>query len=397
MTTGTANHAASAQTGERTRLTLIMTGFLLCVFAVSTAELLVAGLLPQLAVAFGVSTAGAGGAVTAYALGVVIGGPLVTVATARLPRKGLTLGLVGLFAAGTVLCATTSAFGLLLTGRVIAAMAQATLFALSLVTVTSLVPPERAGRAIATVVSGFTVATVLGVPLGALTGQQFGWRAPFFALAGVALAGGALLAAVMPKRPAGGSTLAAELKLLSSKQIVIAIATTVVGLAGVGTVFTYIAPLLMEVTGFGATTVSVLLLVYGAGSVLGNLLAGRCADLAPAATLRIVFGCLVVVLGTMPWSARSAAGAVASVLALGLLCTATIAPLQRIILRHAGEAPMLSVTVNVSGFNLAGAIGAMLGGGMVAAGKLPWLGLAGAVLAAGGLGLSFVVIRRTPD
>ena len=396
MTTGTANPTASAETGRPTRIALIMTGFLLCVFAVSTAELLVAGLLPQLAVAFGVSTAGAGNAVTAYALGVVIGGPLVTVATARLPRKGLTLGLVGLFAVGTVLCATTSAFGLLLAGRVIAATAQATLFALSLVTVTSLVPPERAGRAIATVVSGFTVATVLGVPLGALTGQQFGWRAPFFALAGVALAGGTLLAGVMPKKAAGASTLAGELKLLSSKQILLAIATTVVGLAGVGTVFTYIAPLLMEVTGFGATTVSVLLLVYGAGSVLGNLLAGRYADLAPAATLRIVFGCLVVVLGTLPWSARSAPGAVAAVLALGLLCTATIAPLQRIILRHAGEAPMLSVTVNVSGFNLAGAIGAMLGGGLVAAGMLPWIGLAGAVLAAGGLGLSFVVVRRTP-
>jgi len=396
MTTGTANPTASAETGRPTRIALIMTGFLLCVFAVSTAELLVAGLLPQLAVAFGVSTAGAGNAVTAYALGVVIGGPLVTVATARLPRKGLTLGLVGLFAVGTVLCATTTAFGLLLAGRVIAATAQATLFALSLVTVTSLVPPERAGRAIATVVSGFTVATVLGVPLGALTGQQFGWRAPFFALAGVALAGGTLLAGVMPKKAAGASTLAGELKLLSSKQILLAIATTVVGLAGVGTVFTYIAPLLMEVTGFGATTVSVLLLVYGAGSVLGNLLAGRYADLAPAATLRIVFGCLVVVLGTLPWSARSAPGAVAAVLALGLLCTATIAPLQRIILRHAGEAPMLSVTVNVSGFNLAGAIGAMLGGGLVAAGMLPWIGLAGAVLAAGGLGLSFVVVRRTP-
>ncbi|MGI5125267.1 MFS transporter [Pseudonocardia sp. CA-107938] len=384
--------ATSARTG---RAVPVIAGFLLCIFAVATAELLVGGLLPQIAADLDVSVAGSGQLVTAYALGVVIGGPVITVLTARLPRKGLTLGLVALFVAGSVVSALASSYGLMLAGRVLAALAQGTLFAVSLVVVTAVVPPERAGRAIAVVVFGLTVATVLGVPLGALLGQAFGWRTPFLAVAVVATVGGAVLAAAMPRTPAPTTGARSELRVLRRRPVLLAIATTAVGFAGVGTVLTYLVPLLTEVSGFSAGAASLLLLAYGVGSLVGNLVAGRLTDVSPTVTVRLVFLGLTVVLAALPFAATSQPAVVVTVLVFGLLATATIAPLQGLILRHAAEAPTLSVAVNVSGFNLANALGAALGGGLVAAGALRWNGLAGAALALVGLGLAWLAASRT--
>lgn len=372
----------------------VLAGFLLCIFAVGTAELLVGGLLPQISADLRVSVAGSGQLVTAYALGVVIGGPLITVLTARLPRKGLVLGLVALFIAGSLVSAAATSYGLLLAGRVVAALSQGTLFAVSLVVVTAVVPPERAGRAIAVVVSGLTVATVLGVPLGALLGQAFGWRTPFLAIAVVAAAGGAVLAVAMPRTPAPQTGARSELRVLRRRPVLLAIATTAVGFAGVGTVLTYLVPLLTEVSGFSAGVASVLLLAYGVGSLLGNLAAGRLTDVSPTMTVRLVFLGLTLVLAALPFAAPSKPAVVVAVLVFGLLATATIAPLQGMLLRHAADAPTLSVAVNVSGFNLANALGAALGGGFVAAGALRWNGLAGAVLALAGLGLTWLAVSR---
>jgi DHA1 family inner membrane transport protein len=370
----------------------VMAGFLLCIFAIGTAEFLIAGLLPQVAADMKVSVAAAGQTVTAYAVGVVIGGPLVTMMTARLPRKGLTLGLIALFIVGTAVSASAASYEMLLTGRVVAALSQGTLYAIALIVVTTVVPAERAGRAIAVVVSGLTFATLLGVPLGALVGERFGWQAPIIATGVIAAVGGALLAVAMPRQPAPATGIRDELRVLMRRPVVLAIATTAVGFAGVGTVFTYIAPLLTQVTGFAASTVSALLLAYGAGSVLGNLGAGRLTDISPAMTLRIVFVGLMVLLAVMPFAATWPPTAVIAVLALGLLSTATVAPLQRLLLSHAGDAPTLAVAVNVGGFNLATAIGSAIGDGIVAAGALRWNGLAGAVLTLFGLALSFLAV-----
>jgi MFS family permease len=269
--------------------------------------------------------------------------------------------------------------------------------------VTSVVPPERAGRAIATVVSGLTFATLLGVPLGAMIGQRFGWRAPFAAFAIIALAGGIILAASMPRTPTPPTGIRGELRVLARRPVLLAIATTAIGFAGVGTVLTYIVPLLTQVTGFATTVVSALLLAYGGGSVLGNLAAGRPTDISLTMTLRIVFIGLAVVLAVLPFAATWRPTDAMAVLGLGLLSTAAIAPLQGLILRHAAEAPTLSVAVNVSGFNLANALGSAIGGGMVAAGALRWNGLAGAALAVIGLGVSYLAIlvrrprRTSPD
>jgi len=394
MTPATAAPRTPASTATR-RAIPIIAGFLLCIFAIGTAELLVSGLLPQIAADVQVSVASTGQLVTAYALGVVIGGPLITVLTARMPRKGLVLGLIALFIAGSLLSAAATSYGLLVASRVLAALAQGTLFAISMVVVTTVVPPDRAGRAIAIVVSGLTVATVLGVPLGALLGQAFGWRMPFLAIAVIAAAGGAVLAVTLPRTPAPTTGARSELRVLLRRPVLLAITTTAIGFAGVGVVLTYLMPLLTQVSGFSAGMASALLLAYGAGSLLGNLAAGRLTDVSPTMTARIVFLGLTVILAVLPFAAPSQPATIVAVLAFGLLATATIAPLQGLILRHAADAPTLSIAVNVSGFNLANALGAALGGGIVAAGAVRWTGLAGAILALAGLGLSCLATSRT--
>ncbi|MGW4500034.1 MFS transporter [Micromonospora sp. NPDC004336] len=365
------------------------------VFVVGTSEYLIAGLLPQVGADLHVSVGTAGQAVTAYALGVVVGGPIVALLTARLPRRGLAVGLMLLFAAGSAISAVAPSFGVLLAGRVVSSLSHAAFLALALVTATRVVPAEKTGSAIATVASGFTVATLLGVPLGALLGQSAGWRAPFGLLAALALAGAVLLAAVLPREAAPSTRLRDEVRVVTRRPVMLAIATTAVGFSGVATVFTYIAPLLTRVAGFSAATVSGLLLAYGAGSFLGNLTAGKLTDRSMSATVRGVFGGLAGTLLLIPFALVWQPTAVVAVLVLGLLATATIAPLQGLILRHAGAAPTLAVSVNVGAFNLGAAAGSVIGGAIVAAGALRWTGLAGAVLSLVGLALTYLVLPRT--
>ncbi|WP_344577685.1 MFS transporter [Nonomuraea roseoviolacea] len=366
------------------------------VFVVGTSEYLISGLLPQVGADLKVSVGTAGQAVTVYALGVVVGGPVVAVLTARTPRKGLALGLMLLFAAGSAISALAPSYEVLLAGRLVSSFSHAAFLALALVMATGVVPPERSGTAISAVASGFTVATLLGVPLGTLLGDAAGWRAPFAVLTALALAAVALLAAVLPRRPAPATRLRDEVRVVTRRPVLLAIATTAVGFSGVSAVFTYIAPLLTRVSGFSSTAVSGLLLAYGAGSFLGNLVAGRLTDRSMSATVRGVLGGLAGVLVLMPFAAVRQPSAVAAVLVLGLLATATIAPLQGLILRHAGEAPTLAVSANVGAFNLGAAAGSAVGGVIVAAGALRWAGLAGAALSLAGLALTYLALPREP-
>ncbi|WP_018545796.1 MFS transporter [Streptomyces sp. LaPpAH-108] len=373
---------------------VILAALCVSVCVVGTSEYLVAGLLPQVAADLGVSVGAAGQTVTAYGLGVVVGGPVVTLATARVPRKLLAVALMLLFATGSAVSACAPSYEVLLAGRVLSSLGHATFFALCLVVAGRIVPAEQVGRATAAVVSGLTAATLLGVPLGALLGERTGWRTPFTVLTGLALLGTALLAVVLPRQSAGPAGARAEIRVMARRPVLLALATTAVGFAGVATVFTYLAPLLTHVTGFPASVVSALLLAYGAGSFLGNIVAGRLTDLAPAATLRGVFAALTVLLACTPFAATWQPTAALAVLLLGLLATATIAPLQGLILRHAQEAPTLAVSVNVGAFQLATAMGSAIGGAVVAAGALRWTGAAGAVLSALGLALSVYALPR---
>lgn len=375
---------------------LVLAGFVLLVFCTASAEYLVAGLLPQLASDASVSIAAAGQTVTAYALGVAIGGPIVTVLTARLPRKGLAIGLGVLFVAGTVLTVLAPSFAWIIVGRVVSACSQATLFAISLTTATALMGPDRQGRAIAIVTSGLTVATVLGVPLGALLGGGTNWRLPFAVIAAAAVLGTVLLALTMPRTPAPTTGVSDEIRTLLRGPVLLAVATTVIGFAGVSVVFTYLVPLLTDVTGILASVIPALLLAYGAGGFVGNLIAGRLVDLSLRKTLVGVFIALILTLAAFPLVAGHPVPMIGLVLILGLLSTATIAPLQSLVLRHAGAAPTLSLAVNVGAYNLAIAIGSALGGLGVAAGLIRWGGFGGAAFAILGLILTVLALRATP-
>lgn len=390
------NLEQSSPASTLARPVLVLAGFVLLVFCTGTAEYLVAGVLPQLADDLSVSIATAGQTVTAYALGVAIGGPIVTVLTARLPRKGLALALGVVFIAGTVLTVLAPSYGWVIVGRVVSACSQATLFAIGLTTATGLMGPARQGQAIAIVSSGLTVATVLGVPLGALLGGNTSWRIPFVIVAAAATLGVVLLAAAMPRTPAPTTGVSDEIRTLLRGPVLLAVATTVIGFAGVSVVFTYLVPLLSDVTGMAAGIIPALLLAYGVGGFAGNLIAGRLADLSLGKTLVGVFLALIVTLAAFPLVAEFPIPMIGLVLILGLLSTATIAPLQSLVLRHAGAAPTLSLAVNVGAFNLANAIGSALGGLGVAAGLLQWGGFGGAVFAILGLLLTALALRATP-
>lgn len=374
----------------------MLAGFVLLVFCTGTAEYLVAGVLPQLAANVSVSIAAAGQTVTAYALGVAIGGPIVTVLTARLPRKGLALALGVVFVAGTVLTVFAPTYAWVIVGRVVSACSQATLFAIGLTTATGLMGPARQGQAIAIVSSGLTVATVLGVPLGVLLGGSTSWRIPFVIVAAAATLGVLLLTVAMPRTPAPTTGVRDEIRTLLRGPVLLAVSTTVIGFAGVSVVFTYLVPLLSEVTGIAASVIPALLLAYGAGGFVGNLIAGRLADLSLGRTLVGVFLALIATLAAFPLLAGRPVPMIGLVLVLGLLSTATIAPLQSLVLRHADAAPTLSLAVNVGAFNLANAIGSALGGLGVAAGLLRWGGFGGAAFAILGLVLTALALRATP-
>lgn len=390
------NVEQSSPSSAPTRPSLVLAGFVLLVFCTGTAEYLVAGVLPQLAADLSVSVAAAGQTVTAYALGVAIGGPIVTVLTARLPRKGLALGLGAVFVVGIVLTVLAPTYGWVIVGRVVSASSQATLFAIGLTTAAGLMGPGRQGQAIAIVSSGLTVATVLGVPLGALLGGTTSWRIPFVVVAAAAAVGVLLIAAAMPRTAAPTTGVGDEIRTLLRGPVLLAVATTVIGFAGVSVVFTYLVPLMSEVTGIVASVIPALLLAYGVGGFAGNLIAGRLTDLSLGKTLVGVFVALIVTLAAFPLVAEHPVLMVAAVLVLGLLSTATIAPLQSLVLRHAGAAPTLSLAVNVGAFNLANAIGSALGGIGVAAGLLQWGGLGGAGFAVLGLILTALALRAAP-
>lgn len=377
----------------RQRPGLVLTAFTLLVFCTGAAEYLVSGVLPQLADNFSVSVATAGQAVTAYALGVAIGGPIITAATTRIPRKTLALYLSAVFVLGMVTVVVAPSFWLVIVGRVVSASSQATLFAIGLTTTTSLLGEGKQGRAIAIVGSGLTVATVLGVPLGAFLSGLTTWRAPFVIIAVCAVLALALLAWVMPRTDAPTTGVVDEIRNLAHLPVLLAVGTTVVGFAGVSVVFTYLVPLLSQVTGISAGIIPAVLFAYGVGGFAGNLVAGHLADISLGKTLVGVFVALAVTCALFPFVAPLPIPMIVLVLALGVLSTATIAPLQSLVLRHASAAPTLSLAVNVSAFNLAIAVGSALGGFGVSAGLLRWNGIAGAVFALAGLLLTSLALK----
>ncbi len=256
-------------------------------FGIGTTEFVIMGLLQQVATDLGVSITAAGLLISGYALGVFVGAPVLTLLSARWPRKAVLVVLMLIFTVGNVACALAPDYMTLMAARVLTSLAHGTFFGVGAVVATSLVAPERRASAISLMFAGLTVATLLGVPAGAWLGLHFGWRATFWAVAGIGVLASVAVALWVPAgvRGATPAPWRQEVAALARPQVLLALLMTVVGFAGVFTVFTYIQPLLVQVTGFSVAAVSPVLLVFGAGMIAGNLLGGRLADRWPQATL----------------------------------------------------------------------------------------------------------------
>lgn len=364
-------------------------------FGIGTTEFVIMGLLPEVATDFGVSIPMAGFLVTGYALGVVLGAPLMTVLGTRISRKRMLMLLMGLFIAGNLLSAVAPVFGVMLAGRVVASLAHGAFFGIGSVVAADLVAPEKKAGAIAMMFTGLTVANVVGVPLGTFVGQSIGWRVTFAIVAGLGVIGLAGIAKLVPDMPkVEGVRLRHELAAFRNAQVLLAMAMTVLGFGGVFAAITYITPMMTEVTGFADNSVTWLLVLFGLGMVGGNLVGGKFADRALMPILYVSLGALAVVLALFTLTAHNKIAAAVTIVLIGALGFATVPPLQKRVLDQAAGAPTLASAVNIGAFNLGNALSAWLGGIVIAAGlgyTAPnWVG---AALATSALALA-VLSRR---
>lgn len=347
---------------NRKRMTALIL-LTLTIFAVGTAELLPMGLLLPIATETQVSISAAGMLVTGYALGVVIGGPVLSALTGRLPRKTLLSSFLFVFILGSIVCTAAPSYGVLLAGRVISSLAHGTLFGMIVVTAKNLAQPGKEGRNIALVGSGLTVSVILGAPLGTLLGQHLGWRFPFLV---ISLLSAAALLGIMKQIPplprSKGGSIKGQLRIVSRPGFLLVLLITIFGTGGTFAGFTYITPILERITGFSSDSVTIILLVFGAGSLLGNIAGGNLADKRLVPTL---FGGLILLAVSMAiftWSSHGKAAAVMTVFIWGVAAYSIIPSLNMFVLQKAGDAQELASTLNISAFNLGNAIGAFIGG-----------------------------------
>lgn len=369
------------------RLNLPLFALAIGAFGIGVTEFAPMGMLPGIAGDLGVSIPAAGLLVSAYAMGVLIGAPLMTLTTGRIDRRTLLVGLMGIFTLGNALSALADGYWTLMIARVVTSFNHGAFFGAGSVVAASLVPADKRAGAVAAMFTGLTVATIGGVPLATWAGDVLGWRTAFAGIAGVGAVAMLSLRLALPPLPVTGiSDMRAELRVLTRTPVLAALGLTVVGASAMFTVFTYIVPILRDETHASTTFVTAMLVLYGVGLTIGNTLGGRLADRSIDRTLVGSFAVLATVLvvfaGVMHWP-LFVAGAI---LIWGIASFAIVPPLQMRVMEAAGDAPNLASAMNIGAFNLGNAIGAALGGGVIGAGLgLPAVSLAGAAMAAAAL------------
>ncbi|CAM2191744.1 Inner membrane transport protein YdhP [Paraburkholderia kururiensis] len=361
-------------------------------FGIGTSEFVIMGLLPDVARDLAVSIPAAGMLVSAYALGVTIGAPIVAIVVANMPRKQALMRLIGIFIVGNLLCAIAPGYAVLMGARIVTAFCHGAFFGIGSVVAAGLVAPNRRAQAIALMFTGLTLANVLGVPLGTALGQLAGWRATFWAVTGIGVAAAIALAVCLPaKIEMQKASLVHEFTVLKNPQVLMVLGISVLASASLFSVFTYITPILEDVTGFTPHAVTLVLLLFGLGLTVGSTLGGRLADWRLMPSLLTVLVLIAAIETVFAVTMHSAVGAMATVFVWGVLAFAIVPPLQMLIVDRASHAPNLASTLNQGAFNLGNATGAWLGGAAIGAGapltSLPWVGVS---MAVGALALTFV-------
>lgn len=362
----------------------------LTAFGIGTAEFVIAGLLPEVSTDLGVSIPTAGFLITAYAIGVAVGGPIVTLLTARFSRKATILALVAAFTIGQALCALAPTYPLLMAARLLVSVGHGAFFGVAAIVATRLVPPEKAGSAVAMLLAGITVANILGVPGGTAIGNMFGWRATFWAVGLLALASflatAILLPADQPEAAHERASIAAQFKVLGRPVIFLSFAVIIVAMIGQFAVFTYIAPYLITVTQVPQDLVPWLLLLFGLGSTAGVFAGGRLADWKLMPSLLGMLVALAIVYAAMALSSYNAIAMGICILLWSGLSFGFGAPVQTRILKAAADAPNLASPLIPTAFNLGIALGASIGAAALEQGwgyvSLPWIGCVVSVAAA---------------
>lgn len=359
-------------------------------FAIGTSEFVIAGILPAVSTDLGISIPTAGLLVSLYALGVAVGGPLLATFVSHYPRKLLLLVYVAIFTVGYVICALAPNYASLLVARVIIALIHGAYFGTAMVVSGTLVEESRRGFAVSLVLAGLTVANIVGVPLGAAIGNAFGWRMTFWAVAGLGVVSFALIATLIPmdgRHEGRQGSFLDEIKVLGREPVYSSLLVIILQTVGQFALFTYISPLLTDVSGVPLNIVPWLLLIFGVGSTIGVLVGGRLADwklmgsLVGILAIQVVVYLLVLAFLGSPWITAGL------VLLWGALAFAFGSPVQTRILSNTKDAPLLAASLIPSAFNIAIAAGAWLGGVMIDGGlgyaSLPWTGVIGSALAVG--------------
>lgn len=358
-------------------------------FAIGTTEFTPMGLLPVIADGVQVGIPTAGMLVSAYAIGVMVGAPVMTLLFSRFGKRGALMALMVLFTIGNLLSAFAPTYTTLLLSRLITSLNHGAFFGIGAVVAASVVPKDKQASAIAMMFMGLTIANVGGVPAATWIGQQLGWRAAF---GGTAMLGlitiAALWVALSKGEPGQRPDVRRELKVLSRPEVLLAMGTTVLGAGAMFTLYTYIAPVLADITHAGPSFVAFALVLIGVGFTLGNSIGGKLADWSLDGATKLILGALTVIMVVMPFMMTTKIGAAISLVVWGAAAFGIVPPVQMRVMQAAAQAPGLASSVNVGAFNLGNAVGAALGGVVIGQGLgYVTVPLAGAVLAAGGLGL----------
>jgi len=368
-------------------------------FGIGTTEFVIMGLLPDVARDLGVSAPAAGMLVSGYALGVAAGAPVLAILTAKWQRKRALVGLMCLFILGNVLCAIAPSYDFLMVARVVTAFCHAAFFGIGAVVAAELVPHDKRAQAVALMFTGLTVANILGVPFGTALGHVAGWRSTFAAITLIGFAAVILLWLCLPKKiPMQGGSIFKEFRAIIHPQVQLALLTSTLASVSMFTVLTYIAYILLDVTGFSAHQESWVLLLFGAGITIGGLIGGRLADWRLMPVLFSLFVCIALILVQFSWSSRYTTPTLITMFVWGAFSFAVVPAAQIRVLDKAKKAPNLASTLNQGAFNVGNATGAWLGGLAISAGlpltDLPLLGAAVSVLGFFTVLLSVMLDRR---
>ncbi|MEU9706110.1 MFS transporter [Streptomyces sp. NPDC047981] len=344
-----------------------LVSLILAIFCVGTAELVPSGMLHELSDDLAVSISTAGLLVAVYALTMAFGGPLVTLLTTRIERRTLMTGLLAVSVVGNIVSASAGSYAVLVVGRIITAIIHGTFVALCVVAAGSMVPKEKAGSAVAATQLGINLATVLGVPLGTFVGQHFGWRTTFSTIAVLGVAAALLVWVTVPtaKGATDNAGVARELKVFKKWDVLGTVLATALCSGGMFTLITYMVPLLTDVSGFADSWVPGLLIAYGVGSIVGNMIGGRLADRALMASI-IGLSTLLTVTLALYWLVSPVMALSGLFVFLFSVATFALIPgLQTRVLSTAAEAPTLSLTANMSAFGVGAAVGSWYGGEVI--------------------------------